>query len=183
MEFFDKAFVELTFSQETKSIFDTFTKSIVPEDMFYSSPVTPHIKGNMTKVLHTTIFFGLRPSLVQNSYLKEILHKAEIKQIKLGSLAFIDGYQGLYKVLVIEIDDSDQKLVLLNKNISEFALGINRGPAKREFRPHLTLAYVKNEYAIPNELPKLPESVEIDDVRITLVSEFNKQINDSAETI
>jgi 2'-5' RNA ligase len=173
----DRVFVELKFSQDTVKIFDKFLKEIIPENMLYYSPVAEHIRGNMSKTLHCTIFFGLNEQAIANVELKKILNENQIKLIELGELSYINGYENLYKVLIINILDRDGKLNSLHNKIEDFALREDTDFKVREFKPHLTLAYVQNEFELPSNLPELPKKVNIVETRISLVSEFNKQVN------
>lgn len=173
----DRSFVELKFNNDVIRLFDNFLKEIIPENMFYSSPVADHIRGNMTKTLHCTIFFGLNEKAVSNIELKKILNENQIKQIELGQLSYINGYENLYKVLIINILDRDSKLNSLYNKIEDFALKEDPDFRVREFKPHLTLAYVQNAYMLPDKLPELPETIDVKETRISLVSEFNKEVN------
>lgn len=171
----DRAFIELKFSMDTVKIFDNFLKEIIPENMLYYSLVAEH--GNMSKTLHCTIFFGLNENVKSNVELKTMLAENQIDAIHLGELSYINGYENLYKVLVINIQDRDGKLNSLHNKIENFALQEDPDFRDREFKPHLTLAYVQNEYRLPDNLPELPEIIYVNETRISLVSEFNKEVN------
>lgn len=173
----NKAFVELKFNEETIDSFDKFLKNIIPEEMLYSSPVAEHIRGNMSKTLHCTVFFGLSENTKNNIELKEIIKQNALNEIKLGELSYINGYENLYKVLVIEVLDKDGKLNKLFNSIEDFALKEDPDFRVREFKPHLTLAYVQNNYKLPNDLPSLPNQIDVSEIKISLVSEFNNEVN------
>ena len=173
----DKAFVELQFNDENKKLIDVFVKSIVPEDMLYYSPEAEHIRGNMSKALHCTLYFGLHPSVVDNDELKEIIEKLKTRELELGALFYFNGYENLYKVLSIEVLDQDQELEILNSEIEEFAQMNRRYKRKRVFQPHLTLAYVKNEYELPENIPNKPTKIEFERIAISTVLEFNSKVN------
>lgn len=173
----DKAFVELKFNSDTVKIFDNLLKEISPENMLYYSPVAEHIRGNMSKTLHCTIFFGLNEKSVSNIELRKMLNENHIEKIELGDLSYINGYENLYKILVINIQDRDGKLNSLHNKIEDFALIEDPDFRVREFKPHLTLAYVQNGFILPNNLPKLPETIDVNETRVSLVSEFNKEVN------
>ncbi len=173
----DKAFVELKFSREIIEMFDNFLKKIIPEDMLYYSPVVEHIRGNMSKTLHCTIFFGLNEDAVKNTELKDILNNNKIDKIQLGELSYINGYENLYKVLVANVLDQDKELITLHNKIEDFALKESSDFKTREFKPHLTLAYVKNEYELPKDVSLPLYVIEVMETKISLVSEFNKSVN------
>ncbi len=173
----DKAFVEIQFGQDSKDLLDNFIKSIIPDEMLYYSPVVEHIRGNMSKTLHCTVFFGLNPTAIDNNDLKIILEKTTLNSLDLGELFYFDGYENLYKILTVKILDTEGELGKLYNKIKEFMLKQNPSFKIRDFQPHLTLAYVKNEFELPEELPELPESISIGKIRVSLVSEFNKSVN------
>lgn len=174
----DKAFVELKFSHDTVKIFNNLLKEIIPENMLYYSPVVEHIRGNMSKTLHCTIFFGLNEQVISNAELQKILNENQIDEIELGDLSYINGYENLYKVLVINILDRDGKLNSLHNKIEDLALKEDPDFRVREFKPHLTLAYVQNEYMLPNTVPELPKMIDVAECRIALVSD-SKSWSDS----
>lgn len=178
----DKAFVELKFNNDVTRLFDNFLKEIIPENMLYYSPVAEHIRGNMSKTLHCTIFFGLNERSVSNVELRKILNENHIEKIELGELSYINGYENLYKVLVVGILDKNSKLKSLYNKIEDFALKEDPDFRVREFKPHLTLAYVQNEYILPNTIPELLMMIDVSETRISLVSEFNKEVNSQNET-
>lgn len=173
----DRAFIELKFSESVITIIDNFINEIIPENMLYSSPVVDHIRGNMSKTLHCTVLFGLDVNTISNIKLRKILKRNEISKLKLGSLSLINGYENLYKVLIINILDEDSKLDNFYRELEDFAIKKVSDYKIREFKPHLTLAYVNNNYQLPSELPRLPEYIDVEETRISLVSEFNKSVN------
>lgn len=173
----DKAFVELKFSEAVISIFDNFIKETIPENMLYYSPVAEHIRGNMSKTLHCTVLFGLTEDSRKNESLKNLIDRNKVEKIYLGKLSYIAGYENLYKVLVIEILDNDGKLNKLHKALESFALKEDPDFKVREFKPHLTLAYVQNEFELPSNLPELAEFIEVEKLEVSLVSEFNRSVN------
>ena len=62
----DRAFVEAVFDSKTKKEIDEIVNKNISQDMFYNSPVVEHIRGNMSHVLHCTIYHGLSPEAIQN---------------------------------------------------------------------------------------------------------------------
>ncbi len=173
----DHAFVELRFTQKTIDTFDKFLNSIISKEQFYYSPVVEHIRGNMSKTLHCTVFFGLNVDHRLDAKLIEVLSQNTVEDLELGKLSYIDGYENLYKVLIVEVLDSNGKLHELLSSIEEYVLNDDPNFKIREFRPHLTLAYVANDFVLPDNLPELPRRIDVSKVRINLVSEFNKEVN------
>lgn len=169
----NKAFVEITFNNEVEDYFKKLVNQLVPEKFLYSSDVVSHIRGNMANSLHLTLFFGLENYQIDNPEINKIINSTTFKEIKLGKLFFFEGYENLYRVLCVEVLDEDKKLFNLSKKFESFAP--DREP--KEFKPHLTLAYVTNDYEIPVNLPKIKVSIPVEKLQITKVSDFLKRIN------
>jgi 2'-5' RNA ligase len=158
----NKGFVEIRFSREIKEQFTKIVNDLIPAELLYNSPFVSHIKGNMGKTLHCTLFFGLDTRLLNDPELLEILSEFNVEQLELGDLFFLNGYQNLYRILCIEVLDKDNKLQNISDKIQNFA----RTNGKRyEFRPHLTLAYVTNDFHLPGELPEFPKTIAVAEVK------------------
>lgn len=158
------AFIEITFSKEDKNYFYNLVQGIVHNDSLYYSPVIERIKGNMANTLHCTLFYGLRPESIDNLELRHLINEANIniKEIQLGDLFFIEGYQGLYRVLCIEVLDKDKYLETLSNEIGNFS------DVEYKFKPHLTLAYVRPGYSLPKTLPDINKIMKVEKVKISL---------------
>lgn len=111
----------------------------------------PHINGDVTGALHCTLFFGINPNLIKDDKLSKIVKNADFKEITLGKIMLINGYQGLYKILSIEVIDKDNQFSKFTKEVEVL---INDKDVKYETKPHITLAYVAPEYKIE----KYPQS-------------------------
>lgn len=160
------AFVQATFNNKTKQIFSKLISEITDTaDLYYSdSPEAQHIQGDMTPKLHLTIYYGLPLESVDNTELLSLINHNKFNTIKLGNLFFIPGYQNLYKVLCIEVTDEDSRLYDLSKKISKFAL---EEKYLARFKPHLTLAYVQNDFVVPNTIPVYPDKIEVESLVIS----------------
>lgn len=169
----NKSFVEITFKDQDKEFLSKKINSIVPQDKFYYSDVAEHIRGNICHALHCTIFFGINSQTDNLSELDEFIESQDLGAIQIGGLFFINGYQDLYKVLCLEVKDEDNKL----KNIHD-AIGKQiKRPDPREFKPHLTLAYLTNDVIISQKDLVFPDFLNIDKIQITTVEDFNKRVN------
>ncbi len=141
------AYVELIFYKNASKHFRKMVKDVVSRDQFYYSDVVSRIRGDVTGKIHFTLFYGLEESVLNNHDLAKIIKKMQIKELKLKKLVLFDGYQSMYKVLCVEVDDEDKILYSLSQKMLEFEHDEEHG--KREFKPHITLAYVQPDYELP----------------------------------
>lgn len=143
----EHAYVQLSFSDETKSYFHDVVNSLVkPEELYYSS-VIQYIHGDVTKNLHMTLFFGLDLAQTDNPDLLELLESVELRELEVTGLALTKGYQNLYKVLKAQIDDSQGYWENVADRIKSFRY--DQKSSHNTFEPHITLSYVQPTYILP----------------------------------
>ncbi|MEP7103257.1 MAG: hypothetical protein ABI721_00935 [Candidatus Dojkabacteria bacterium] len=148
-------YVELKFTSDSIRQLSAIVENIVKEDQLYFSDVVPRIQGDVTDKAHLTLFYGLTDAALNNPELKTFVDSLEIESLELGELNLLEGYQGMYKVLYIELRDDTNYLKGISEKIIQF--GADEDLAKREFKPHITLAYVSNNFKIPTDY-RLPET-------------------------
>lgn len=168
------AYVEILFSEKTKQFFSNLVSDIVPEKNLYHSPVMPHIKGDVTSLLHLTVFFGLDIKTVDNPKFIKLIEDTQFSQVQISKLILFNGYQNLYKILGVEIVDAEGKLLSLSKNLENF---VEKEKRKNiEFKPHLTLAYVTNDFQLP-DIRLESSTLECSSLRVSI---FEKPISKAA---
>lgn len=175
----DHAFVEIIFSAQDKQYFKNLVNKLVKKDSLYDSPVAEHIRGDMTDTLHCTLFFGLQPEAIHDSELLSLLQNSGLSKISLGDFFFFEGYENLYKVLCLEVKDEDHKLLEVSKKIEGFVKG--KEVKEKEFKPHLTLAYVNKDYKLPDNIQKNKKELDIEGIKVSLLSEFMKSLKDTSD--
>lgn len=175
----DHAFVEIVFSAQDKQYFKNLVNKLVKKESLYDSPIAEHIRGDMTDTLHCTLFFGLQPEAIHDSELLSLLQNSGLEKISLGDFFFFEGYENLYRVLCLEVKDEDHKLLELSKKIEGFVKG--KEIKEKEFKPHLTLAYVNKEYKLPGNLEEIRKELDIEDIKVSLLSEFMNSLKGSSD--
>ncbi len=176
----DHAFVEIVFSAQDKQYFKKLVNKLVKKESLYDSPVAEHIRGDMTDTLHCTLFFGLQPESIHDTELLSVLRNSGLEKINLGDFFFFEGYENLYRVLCLEVKDEDHQLLELSKKIEGFVKG--REVKEKEFKPHLTLAYVNKEYKLPENIEENKKELDIESIKVSLLSEFMKSLKDTSGT-
>lgn len=133
-------------------------KSICKEEDFYYSDVIDYIKGDVSSQMHLTIFYGFIDSKIDKKKLKEHIKKINLKNLKLGKLFLMQGYQNQYKILCLEVLNENNKLKKIHDSFK--ALPHEITVQHDTFKPHLTLAYLKPNFTL-NQFPPFPMKIEI----------------------
>lgn len=178
-----RAFVEAIFFENTIQEFYDLTNQIVPKQMFYYSDKLPTIQGNVCKSLHLTIFFGLDELDKDNPEIQKILKNfnKQITEIHTSQLSLINGFRNLYQILVAKVMDRNNILKSANREVFEYILGKNFTGRQREFFPHLTLAYVKNEYVPDQKYLNVNKKIKIKQIQITTTQEHSERLQKANE--
>jgi 2'-5' RNA ligase len=140
-------YVKITFSKEAKEKLKNLLNKIVLDEEFYYSDAIEHIHGDVTDNSHFTLFFGLKESELEHPKLIEFVDGIELDNLEISELKLFDGYKGLYKVLVAEVEDKEGNLLNLSNNFLDFEYDPEM--THDEFKPHITLAYVRKDYVLP----------------------------------
>lgn len=159
-------YVEFLLDKEEIDFFKSIVKNIVPKEQFYFSESVPRIAGDVSSKAHFTLFYGLETREINNPELKDLVLSVKVNEVKIKNLELWNGYQNLYRILCIEIDDSDKILFNFFQNLLKFSHSSEL--AKREFKPHITLAYVQNSFQLPESyiLPK--QTIRIRETRLAI---------------
>lgn len=160
------AYVEVIFYKNASRLFKKIVKDVVSKDQFYYSEVVSRIRGDVTDKIHFTLFYGLDETVLKNKELRELIKNIEIKELKLKKLVLFDGYQDLYKVLCVEIDDEDKSLLSLSKKMLNFEHDKELG--KRDFKPHITLAYVQPDYVLPEGYQIKKNTISVKKIQLSI---------------
>ncbi len=147
--------------KDTASKFTELVNQVCKPSDFYKSDTVPRINGNVTDKLHLTFVFGLLDDHINRDSMKTRLDSLDVKTIKLGRLFVKTGFQGMYKVLMVEVIDEDGSLASIAKSFNVF----DQDPFRRyEFKPRITLAYVQPDYQLPEGNFDYPKDLPIEEI-------------------
>lgn len=159
----NSSYVSAEFSDKIKAEFFELTNQTVDSEFFYKSPEKEYINGNVANNLHLTMYYGLDDDLKNSQSFQELLDSIDLKKIYLGDIFLQRGFQGLYKILMIEVIDEDEQLYKIAEQISEYDPRYTK-KFLRTFMPHLTLCYVENNFDINSIKNIFPEEVAVDKI-------------------
>lgn len=160
-------YIELTFPEKIKKQFFDFVENNVSSELLYKSDVITRINGNVAMNLHLTLYYGIPSELIDSEELKSLIDNIKIEKIETGDFIAIRGFQGMYKILCLEVNDSNSTLKEYSDKIRD--LIDPERIRKYDFIPHLTLAYVNSDFDLLSiKTSDLPKIIESDEVRISI---------------
>lgn len=163
------AYIEVTFDKDIKDYFSKIVKQLTPNNNFYYStdPEYSHIKGDVTKKLHCTLFFGINPDTINDKKLLDIIDNADFKELTLGDFVLFNGWENQYKIICIEVLDENGSFTKFAKKIEEF---VNNKDIKYEVKPHISLAYVQSNYELPKQPLKINKKIKSHEIKVSVLS-------------
>jgi 2'-5' RNA ligase len=149
-------YIEVILLEKSKQEIVNFSRTIRDEDLF-TAKINGKIEGgNLTEKSHLTLFFGLNDKLVDKEKLLQYISSLKIESIMIEAIDMfpVNGYD--CKILYLKVWDDNSLIKNINDNFKEFPYFTESQPA--EFIPHITIAYVKNNFEITklsNNFPKI----------------------------
>lgn len=136
-------YVALTFNSEIKDKLRNILSQNYTSRDYYKSPVVSGINGDVIDDLHLTIFYGFnQPD--EHTAIRSYLNSIILQPIEVTGAKILSGYQDLYKVLVLEVDDRDQFLYSIHEYLKD-NFSYDATVQHPDFLPHITLAYLVND--------------------------------------
>ena len=157
----DFGYIAAEFEDKEIVVLQKLVKKICKQDDFYYSNVVDYIKGDVTKNLHLTIFYGLIDNKIDKVKLNRYIRGIKLKTFKLGKCILVPGYKDLYQSLRIEVLDKDKNLQMISDSFKKFNY---EKSVQLEFRPHLTLAYVKPDFKLGSSYV-FPKEINIKEIK------------------
>jgi 2'-5' RNA ligase len=161
----DYGYISILFQENDVKIFKNIIANVCSQEDFYYSEIRESISGDVTAKLHLTIFYGLIAEKIDKTKMKRHLESIKLESLKLGKIFLKSGYQNLYQILEVEVLDENNVLKEIYESFKVFSY---EESVQLEFKPHLTLAYVKSDY----QLSKIPEY--LNTIKIKEIKYFEK---------
>jgi len=149
MENKEIGYVEVVLTEKSKQKVVDFSRIIKDEDLF-TAKINGKIEGgNLTEKSHLTLFFGLNDKLVNKEKLLEYINSIKLESIMIEAIDMFPVKEYNCKILYLRVKDDNFLIKNISNNFKNFPYFIESQPA--EFIPHITIAYVKNNFD-PTEL-------------------------------
>ncbi len=156
-------YVSATFSNENAKYFEELTSSLCKvEDLYYSNNVD-YVHGDVSKDLHMTVFYGLLGEKVDKNEIQSYINQVGSITLSIGGVSLRTEHKKLCQILWIDVLDTDDKLFKFSEGFKKFPYEESE---QLGFVPHLTLAYVKNNFVLKNSLQSVsyPRQLNIDKI-------------------
>lgn len=154
-------YFQVVFVEKDKQLISKIANKIFAKNDFYTSE--EYTSGDVTNDLHMTLFYGIKNEKLDIKNVTKYLSTLKLSRIKLGEIKFFNGYKNQYKVAHIEVIDLTNQLTKLASSFKMFPY--DETVQFDKYRPHITLAYVKNSFDTDkfyqNRLPKISLPTEL----------------------
>lgn len=158
----DYAYVATQFDQKSIEPFVDLTSQIVkPSDLYVSDKVS-YVKGDVSNLLHMTVFYGLIDGEIDLDKINSHCKSFKSINLKLGEISIKNDYSGLCQIIWINVLDANNELFKISETFKNFRYDKS---VQLGFVPHLTLAYVKSDYKLPIVIPSYPKEIAVSELK------------------
>lgn len=157
-------YVSATFSAEDVKHFQELTSTLCREEDLYHSNSVNYIQGNVSKYLHMTIFYGLLGKHVDKGEIQSYIDQVGPITLSIGSVSLRIEHKKLCQILWVDVLDNDNKLFKITEGFKKFPYEESE---QLGFVPHLTLAYVKNEFVLKDTFQSIGYPKQLNITKIT----------------
>lgn len=139
-------YIQIEFNKKTKKLLQEWSnKNIDHNDLMFCEINGEKIGGIVVKDAHMTICYGI-PADSHFLEIRKEIKKINLPAIKVRGIDFFDIKEYNTKILYFLIDDSKKILKSLNKSLQKFVSKDLKD--KKDFVPHVTIAYMSNKFNI-----------------------------------
>jgi len=139
-----KGYVAVTISPEAvKALADWSIKAIPEENLFWSEVNGKKEGGNVIDDAHLTLFFGLNDELINKKEIEELIKTLSLSELEIVGVKAFPVPQIKCKILYFIVNDDKG---LLQRIHDEFLKMPHYEEDQKPFKPHITIAYVKESF-------------------------------------
>lgn len=160
--------VYINFDEASKKEIVKWSSFISGKDLVFSNVGNKIKGGNVTNDLHLTLFFGFDNEKVDKIKLDKYLKGLTLDNIKISKVNMFCLKDCEYSILYLEVDDQNFTLRDINKQLLDF--GYIEDANTFNFKPHITIAYVKKDFNIKDINYNGPSVLRIDNLNYKVKS-------------
>jgi len=158
----DYGYVATAFSGKSIEPFQQLTKRLCGEKDFYASDTVGYVNGDVSSGLHMTLFYGLIDENIDKDKFNDYIKGIQLPTLELGKLVLRQEYNKFCQILWVQVLDQHHVLERISEGFKQFEY---EKSVQLGFVPHLTLAYVKNEYTLEDIIPEYPHEIEVEELK------------------
>jgi|SRR3989344_411967 len=137
-------YITANFSEKEKEEIIRWSKSIKDKDLHLTLVDGKIEGGNVTGDLHLTLFYGLDENKINQRELKDFLGTIDLGILDIGEMDVFSLPDQEYKVLYLPVKDTRGSINRCRERLKELSYFTEY--QKFEFKPHITIAFVKSEF-------------------------------------
>jgi 2'-5' RNA ligase len=155
--------VAATFTESDIKPFQKLTRSITKREDFCYSDTIDYVRGDVSSKLHMTIFYGLVDEKIDKTEMNAFISNLIMPEVLvLGGLTVRKEYNGFCQILWVDVLDSNGMLRKISESFKRFPF---EESVQLGFIPHFTLAYIRNGYQLPDEIPDYSKEIKIERIK------------------
>lgn len=119
--------------------------------------------GNVTKKLHSTLFYGLNESILDKVKLANFVEKLNVTTVNVVGVGMFPLKAFNCNVLYLEISDKSKILKSAHKHLRKFPHF--REYQKYDYSPHITIAYVSKKFDAASLTRNFPPKLSVKTIK------------------
>ncbi len=159
----DYGYVAATFTEGDIKPFQKLTSVITKREDLYNSDAVDYIQGDVSSKLHMTFFYGLIDEKIDKNEMNAFISNLSLPEVLvLRGLTVRKEYSGFCQILWVDVLDSTGELRKISESFKRFPF---EESVQLGFIPHLTLAYVKDDYKLPETTLVYPREIKVKGIK------------------
>ncbi len=139
-------YIAADFQEKDKIEIINWSKTIRDNDLYITSIDGKTKGGHMTDDLHLTFFYGLDEDLINKNDVQDFINTINLESIEIGKIDIFPVADQTCEVLYLSVEDQLGKIRKYNETFKKFPHFTEF--QKKEFIPHITIAFVKKGFDV-----------------------------------